>query len=264
LSPELSVRRSGDTHVFLLNRPERGNSLSSSLVEAFHDGLDELERVNGRLLVVQGEGRNFCSGFDLDDVAAMTDADLLLRFVRIEQLLARLWAAPYSTLAVGKGRVFGAGADLFAACSRRLALPDSTYSFPGAAFGLVLGTRRLCARVGAAAAEQLVASGAVVDAEVALRLGLATILLDPADLESALEREIAIATRLDPVTHEAVRKAVATEAERLDSDLATLVRSAARPGLARRIVEFRARALEAHRAGAHNTTDNGTPERQRH
>jgi enoyl-CoA hydratase/carnithine racemase len=262
VSSGLSISRCGDAHVFLLNRPERGNGLSPSLVEAFHDGLDEVERVNGRLLLVQGEGRNFCTGFDLEDITAMTDADLLLRFVRIEQLLARLWAAPYSTVAVGKGRVFGAGADLFAACSRRLALPDSTYGFPGAAFGLVLGTRRLSVRVGEAAALHLITSGAVVDAEAALRLGLATTLLDSADLKSVLENQIAIATRLDPVTYQAVRKAVGTEAGRLDSDLAALVRSAARRGLRQKMVEFRTRALEAHRTGALNAKHNGTPERK--
>jgi enoyl-CoA hydratase len=262
LNSDLTISRSGDTYVFLLNRPERGNGLSASLVEAFHAGLDELEHANGRLLLVQGEGRNFCTGFDLDDITAITDADLLLRFVRIEQLLARLWAAPYSAVAVGRGRVFGAGADLFAVCSRRLALPDSTFSFPGAAFGLVLGTRRLCARVGEAAAEHLVASGAVVDAEAALRLGLATAILDSPDLESAVENEIAVANRLDLVTYQAVRTAVGTEAWRLDSDLATLVRSAARPGLGQRIVEFRARSLEAHRSGALNAKHYWIPERK--
>jgi len=250
LNSDLIISRSGDTYFFALNRPERGNGLSASLVEAFHVGLDELEHANGRMLLIRGEGRNFCTGFDLDGITAMTDADLLWRFVRIEQLFARLWDAPYSTVAVGKGRVFGAGADLFAACRQRLALPDATFSFPGAAFGLVLGTRRLCVRVGEAAAEHLVASGAVVNAEAALRLGLATAMLDSADLEAAVENEIAVSNRLDPVTYKAVRTAVGADAWRLDADLAALVRSAVRPGLGQRIIEYRALAIEAHRSGA--------------
>jgi enoyl-CoA hydratase len=244
------MRRNGETYSFSLNRPDHGNGLSASLVEALHAGLDELERENARLLILQGEGRNFCTGFDLDGIGTMTDVQILHRFVRIEQLLARLWTAPYSTVAVGKGRVFGAGADLLAVCSHRLALSDATFSFPGAAFGLVLGTRRLAARVGAAVAEHLVSSGVVVDSAAARRFGLVTAVLESAQLEAALDNEVAVATRLDLVTQRAVRTAVGSEARRLDSDLALLVRSAIRPGLGQRIAEYRARAAESHRAGA--------------
>jgi enoyl-CoA hydratase len=257
---DLVISRSSGGYVFSLNRPERGNSLSESLVEALHEGLDEVARENARLLVIQGEGRNFCTGFDLYGITEMTDAELILRFVRIEQLLARLWAAPYSTVAVAGGRTFGAGADLFVACRRRLALPDSLFTFPGAAFGVVLGTRRLCARVGEAAAEHLVASGAVVKADVALRLGLATAIVEFTDIESAVENEIAIVNRLDGLTYAAIRSAVGLDACRLDSDLAALVRSAVRPGLGQRIAEYRARAIDAHRLRAANEKHDGVHE----
>ena len=39
------------------------------------------------LIVIGGEGRHFCTGFDLTGIDRASDGDLLLRFVRIERLL---------------------------------------------------------------------------------------------------------------------------------------------------------------------------------
>lgn len=254
MSEELVIRRAGTRHHLLLSRPERGNSLSHDLVEALHEGLDGALQDGARLVVIEGEGRNFCTGFDLGDLERSSDADLLARFVRIELLLARLWAAPFATLAIAKGNTFGAGADLFASCARRIALPESRFAFPGAAFGLVLGTRRLAERIGRDRAQELVASGATVDAQTALRFGLATEAIEPRDIDAAIENASASASRLDATTFSEIRVALAGGDPGLDADLAMLVRSAARPGLRRRIVEYRERSLAA-RSSARQKTE---------
>jgi enoyl-CoA hydratase/carnithine racemase len=239
LSDVLKLTVSGDIHVISLNRPEVGNALSPALVEALHEALNAVEAADGRALVLQGEGRNFCTGFDLSEAASMSDGDLLLRFVRIEQLLARLWSAPYATISVGQGRVFGAGADLFAACGQRIAMASATFGFPGAGFGLILGTRRLQARVGAVETHRLVAGGGVLDAEAAATFGLATVCATVSDLSDVLQDEISQATRLDTETYRRLRGVLAGCRADLDADLAALVRSAARPGLGARIAAYR-------------------------
>ncbi|MFX8308781.1 enoyl-CoA hydratase-related protein, partial [Acinetobacter baumannii] len=94
----------------------------------------------------------------------LSEGDLLLRFVRIEALLQRVHGAGVATLAVATGRTWGAGADLFAACDRRLAFADASFAFPGSGFGLVLGTARLAGRIGDAAARRLLLDGSVIDA----------------------------------------------------------------------------------------------------
>src|SRR3546814_4977267 len=85
----------------------------------------------------------------------MSEGDLVLRLIRIETLLQTVWHLPFPTLALARGRVFGAGADLFCACSRRVAEPGTSFRMPGLGFGIVLGTRRLMARVGADAARSI-------------------------------------------------------------------------------------------------------------
>lgn len=247
MNAPLAIADRGGCRSLLLTRAGRGNSLSADLVEALHLALDDAERDGVRLLTLEGDGRNFCTGFDLAGLEETRDGDLLARFVRIEELLARIWAAPFMTLAVARGRTFGAGADLFAACTVRLALPDASFSFPGAAFGLVLGTRRLAERIGQDAALSIVTSGEVVDAARALELGLVTAIVAADNLDASMQRAVHDAARLEAATVAALRRAAGPGQGELDRDLAALVRSAARPGLVQRIIDYRAHAQNKQR-----------------
>ena len=219
-----------------LQRPERGNALGPELVEALISAAEAaMADQSVHTLVLRGAGRHFCTGLDLTDLATLSDGDLLLRLVRIETLLALLWHAPIRTVALAHGRTWGAGADLFAVCEQRLVNPDTTLRFPGAQFGIVLGTRRLAERIGGDAARALVLEGGELDAPQALALGLATQLGDTA-------AELA-APRPDAATARAIRGATRDDCR--DADLAALVRSAARPGLQSRITAYRARLVAA-------------------
>jgi len=219
-----------------LQRPGRGNALGPELVEGLiHAAEAAMADPAVHTLVLRGAGRHFCTGLDLTDLATLSDGDLLLRLVRIETLLALLWYAPIRTVALAHGRTWGAGADLFAVCEQRLAAADTTLRFPGAQFGIVLGTRRLAERIGVDAARALVLEAGELDATQALALGLVTRLADSAaDLTPP---------RPDAATAQAIRSA--SRADGRDADLAALVRSAARPGLQSRITAYRARLLAA-------------------
>ncbi|MCO6415021.1 enoyl-CoA hydratase/isomerase family protein [Siccirubricoccus sp. KC 17139] len=229
-----------------LERPERGNALGLELVAALDAAVTAALVDGARCLVLRGAGRHFCTGFDLSDLDQLSDGDLLLRVVRIEQLLQRLHAAPVVTVAVGQGRSFGAGADLFAVCDHRIAMAGASFAFPGPSFGLVLGTARLAARIGAGRAREVLLGGESLDAEAALAAGLATAVLEEAALPAALARIGAAASRLAPETVAGLH--ARTRGADDDADLAALVRSAARPGLKQRILEYRA-AVAAQRKG---------------
>lgn len=230
---ELTVSKRSDGVTFVaLNRPEKRNALSATLVSQLLAAFDEAIADQVRLLVFVGEGKSFCSGFDLSSLEQESEGDLLLRFVQIETLLFKIFSAPFVTLAVGKGTTLGAGADLFAACDRRVALDDLRIGFPGAGFGLVLGTARLVARIGSDAARHLVRSGETVDADTALRIGLATDRVEADALDRLIERENVAAGRLDRETVRAIHCVSMSDGTQ---ELAALVRSAARPGLKDRI-----------------------------
>ena len=229
----LTIEHQAGVTLLRLQRPERGNALGPMLVEGLISAASEaFANASVHTLVLQGEGRHFCTGLDLSDLATLSDADLLLRLVRIETLLAMLWHAPIRTVAQAKGRTWGAGADLLVACEQRLVGSDTTLRFPGAQFGLVLGTRRLAERIGADAARALVLEGGELDATQALALGLASRITDT--LALAL-------LRTSGDTGRAVR--AASRSDLRDADLAALVRAAAVPGLQQRITQYRASLL---------------------
>ena len=118
---EISIRDRVATLV--LNRPDKANALNGSLVEALHAALDHALEVPLKLLVLRGQGRNFCAGFDFSGFESLTVAELGWRFIRIEQLLQRLTHAPCATMALAQGACYGAGADLVIACGTRIAAP---------------------------------------------------------------------------------------------------------------------------------------------
>lgn len=250
----------GVAHV-TLNRPARGNALSATMVETL---LAAVQRATSdpavHTLAFAGAGRHFCTGFDLTDLEDTSEGELVLRFVRIEALLDAVWRAPIPTVAIARGRTWGAGADLFAACDLRVAAPDTSVRFPGAAFGLVLGTRRLAERVGTERAREWVSGACTLDANAAAAAGLASRIAPPAPAEDAdaaqLEawhaQAIGEAPSIDRDSLAAIRAASRPAggpgADALaDADLAALVRSATRPGLKARILAYRERGRTASR-----------------
>jgi len=242
---ELRSVRAGGVLRLTLGRPAKGNALSNALVAALAEAVHAAARAGVRLLVIEGAGRHFCTGFDLSALEDETDDTLLARFVRIELLLQALHAAPMPTLAIAHGRTMGAGADLFGACAARWVVGEASFAFPGTGFGLVLGTARLADIVGAARAREWVEGGAPIDTEAALAAGFATRRLAPEDVEAQIEALAARVQRLEPGTHDAIHAAVdGIRRPRGDAgdglDLLRLAQSAARPGLKARIAAYRA------------------------
>jgi enoyl-CoA hydratase/carnithine racemase len=242
-SSELRVHApSGGVVILTLDRPQKRNALDARMVEDIHAALDDAEQCDVRLVVLEGNGPSFCAGFDLSNLDRETDGDLLLRFVRIEALLHRLFSAPYVTLALAHGRVAGAGADLFVACDRRIIVDDAAFSFPGAGFGLVLGTGRLIGRIGADHARSVVRSGQTITAAQAMELGMATAIVTRDGVQDAITKEHQAGTHLDRETTAAIH---AVKADSGAQDMAHLVWSAARPGLKSRILAYRDKVRSA-------------------
>lgn len=237
MSDELLRRHDNHVTRLTLNRPQKANALSAALVEALLDAVEYAATDGTRLLIVEGNGPHFCAGFDFSDFQAQSEGDLALRFIRIETLLQALYHAPYATLALAHGRVFGAGADLVACCSLRVAAADTTFRMPGLRFGVVLGTRRLAQRIGADRARDILATSRTFDAAQALANGFLTGIA-PQDQWPALAGDTqAAAEALTPAAAAALHRCVITDSRA--ADMAELARSVSTPGLKERIRRYR-------------------------
>ncbi|MFM0304537.1 enoyl-CoA hydratase/isomerase family protein [Paraburkholderia sediminicola] len=232
----LEVEARDGTWTFTLNRPDKLNALNAALVERVLNAVEQANAQKARLLVFRGAGKSFCAGFDLSEIDAQSEGDLVLRFIRIEMLLQAIAKSSAPTLALVHGKVFGAGVDLFSVCRHRIAAPGSVFRMPGLKFGLVLGTRRFASVVGAEKARQILEETNAFTAEEALEMHLAHKLTSPDEWEwiTASVREKTQA--LDDVARDDLYRVLSSGQS--ETDLSNLVRSAARPGLKERFRSY--------------------------
>lgn len=235
---ELTVERQGSTTHVTLARPEKSNALSATLVQSLLETVIQAQTDGTALMTFRGQGPNFCSGFDLGDLETQSDGDLLLKLVRIEQLLQHVAHAPFATLALAQGKVLGAGCDLFCCCSQRVAVQGASFRMPGWRFGIALGTRRLQARVGTDAARSVLASSRPFDAHEALAIGLATALAEQGHWDDVISAAAQRSAVLEPSARALLMELTMPDTRSVD--LASLVTSAGVPGLKERILRYRA------------------------
>ena len=235
-APELLSERRGATLELALNRPGKMNALSASLVDALLAAVEAAHGDGTRLLVLRGNGKNFSAGFDMAGYEQQSEGDLLLRFVRIEQLLQAVRHAPFDTLVLAHGRNFGAGVDLIGSCARRVSSAEATFRMPGLKFGLVLGTRVFAERVGQERARQVLQVSQTFNAAEAHAWGFLTEVAARDDWPAVVHAAESAAAALSPEA--AARLFRVTAHDRRDADLAELVRSAAAPGIKARIAAY--------------------------
>lgn len=179
MSDVLEITRSGTHTSLTLNRPDKANALAAPLVVALQNAIDDAKTDGTTIFTIQGNGSNFCGGFDLSSLDSETDETLIPRLLDLERMLQSIYYAPFATVALIHGGAFGAGFDLAAACDYRLATPDARFRMPGWRMGLALGTRRTAQRVGAERAFVFLRDALVINAEQALQQQFITEIADP-------------------------------------------------------------------------------------
>ena len=231
----LLVERNETLKILSLNRPERANSLSAELVEALADTFSESCTDGTRTLVIRGNGKSFCSGFDLSNLE--NESEVADRIHKVETMLQAVHHAPFLTVALVHSMAFGAGADLVCSCNIRIAEAGSRFCMPGLNFGIVLGTRRLAHRIGTDNAINVLINTRVFDASEALKMGFLTRIVSQEEwseqIELAKQAGAAIASEH---VRQMLRVAVP---DTRSEDMADLIESVGVPGLVDRITSYR-------------------------
>lgn len=177
-------------------RPERLNSLTFEVYADIRDLAAELKaRMDEvRVLVLRGTGRGFCSGGDVDAIIG----ELLKRDTRGVYDFARMTGAcvrnlremPQPVIAAVNGVAAGAGAVLAAAADFRLLAASASFRFLFTSVGISGGDMGICwllpRLVGLGRATEILMLGDRIEAEPALRMGLATRVVPDAELDAAV------------------------------------------------------------------------------
>jgi enoyl-CoA hydratase/carnithine racemase len=177
-----------------LSRPDKLNALTFDTYADLRDLLGELpHRGDVRVLVVTGSGQGFCSGGDVDEIIGALQemgAAELLEFTRMTGAVTKaLRECPLPVIAAVNGVAAGAGAVVALACDFRLVASSASFAFLFTRVGLAgadMGSAYLLPRlVGLGRATELLMLGDRIDAPQALAIGLATDIVDDANLPEA-------------------------------------------------------------------------------
>jgi enoyl-CoA hydratase/carnithine racemase len=219
------------------NRPQKANALSAQLAHGLLNTLRSISESSCNAVIIEGEGKNFCAGFDFEGYESMSSGDLIARFVAIEQSLHHLRTARFVSIAVVRGAAFGAGADIVAACTYRVGSDRARFRFPGFQFGVALGTRHLAHLVGMQRAREILLENRVVGCEEALECGLLT--HREAD-DAVHERAQTLARVSASLEADAVGNILRmTSGSDPSADMADLISSLSKSGLHERIARYR-------------------------
>lgn len=177
-----------------LNRPERKNAIPPQGWTDLRDAFVDFERSEARVLIVSGDGGDFCAGADLGpslrgDLGSVAHRHERMR--QVEQAATALHRTTKPTIAAVDGVAVGAGMNLAIGCDVVLASTRARFAQLFVLRGLAVdfgGTWLLPRLVGMQRAKELALSGRTVGAEEAVELGLAVEAVSPEDLnERALK-----------------------------------------------------------------------------
>ncbi len=170
----LLLERRDRVALLTLNRPERRNALNAALRTEISAALEELAADDSvSVTVMTGAGPAFCGGFDTGEFAAASPAEVFFGASarRYHYLLQRF---PKVLVAAVNGPAMGGGFDLAVLCDVRIVADTASFGHPEIKFGAPTLFEPLAAIIGGGPARDLCLSGRRIDANEALRLGLAS------------------------------------------------------------------------------------------
>lgn len=159
-------------HTITLNRPEKLNALTNEMFRTLNEYL--MTRLEGAAcLHLTGNGRSFCAGHDLDDLAAIESYDTE-RFAN--EVVERIATLPIPVVASVKGHCFTGGLELVLAADIIIAGESAEFADTHSKWDLVpiWGlTQRLPRRIGLAKTTELMFTGRRCRGPEAQAIGLA-------------------------------------------------------------------------------------------
>lgn len=180
-----------------LDRPDVHNAMNAAMIPELTAAATRLGRDPAvRVVVLTGTGASFCAGGDLGWMRAQMEADAPTRAREaraLAEMLGTLDTLPKPLIGRVQGQAFGGGVGLMSVCDVAVGVEGAKFGLTEVRLGLIPATigPYVVARMGAANARRVFFSGRRFDAAEAAGLGLLARAVPEADLDAAIEAEIA-------------------------------------------------------------------------
>ncbi|HUE88213.1 MAG TPA: enoyl-CoA hydratase [Vicinamibacterales bacterium] len=200
----------GSIGTLTFNRPQARNALTWDMYDALMDTCELVDTSDVRVLVIRGAGAAFAAGTDITQFRDFaTGADGVAYERRLDTVIDRLERVNRITIAAVNGPAVGGGCAIALACDLRICSDRARFGVPVArTLGNCLSAANLARLVdllGPARALDLLLTARLVDADEALRVGLATRVVPPASLDAEVAR------LAEELTHRASSTVTATK-----------------------------------------------------
>ena len=196
------MAREGPAAVVTLNRPQRRNALSLSLMLELIGCLDEIGRDREiRAVILAAAGKVFCSGHDLSEMTGLEIGEYRRIFGVSTELMMKIQAIPQPVIAEVQGIATAAGCQLVATCDLAVAAEEAAFGTPGVKIGLSCTTPMvaLTRAIGRKRALEMLLTGELVGARTAADWGLINQVVPAADLPAATRKLAAKVAEASPM-----------------------------------------------------------------
>lgn len=167
----------GEVAIWTIDRPQALNALDQATIRELGEALASLSSAVRALVLTGGGDKAFVAGADIKSMAEMGAREADRFSGEGHRVMHALESLPIPTFAAVNGFALGGGCELMLACDVALAAPKAKFGQPEVGLGVIPGlggTFRLVRRVGPGWARRLLATGELIDAETACRIGLVT------------------------------------------------------------------------------------------
>jgi len=196
-----------------LNRPDKLNAVNAPMIAELHRALDLAESDPAvRVLLLDGAGKAFSAGFDLNTGADVPADDVgywRAELKRDFDLVMRFWDCPKPVVAAVHGWCLGSAMEMAIACDVTISGDGCRFGAPEVKFGSGIVALLLPWLIGPKAAKELLLSGDDrVAADRALHLGLVNRVVPDAQLAAEAERAARAIACNDPVAVRLTKAAI--------------------------------------------------------
>ncbi len=166
-----------------INRPDKLNALNVAVITMLREMMKQAEEDESiRVIILTGSGeKSFAAGADITEFQDKDSSSVRALVQNGQDLCTYMEAMSKPIIAAINGFALGGGCEIAMACDFRYASANALFGQPEIKLGIIPGyggTVRLPRLVGLGRAKELVYLGNNIDAEEALRIGLANNVFD--------------------------------------------------------------------------------------